>query len=104
MKKKGQQERKKERREGEITDQEEKENLKRGSTMKEALQTIVMSVTFNWPNCELSVQSLQSCPTLCGPMDSSPPGSFVHETIQAKILEWVAISFSRRSPQPRGRT
>ena len=72
--------------------------------MKEALQTIVMSVTFNRPNCELSAQSLQSCPALCGPKDCSPPGSFVHDTLQARILEWVAISFSRRSPQPRGRT
>ena len=34
----------------------------------------------------------QSCPTLCNPMDSSPPGSSVHGTLQARILEWVAIS------------
>ena len=37
---------------------------------------------------------LQSCPTLCDPMDSSPPGSSVHGILQARILEWVAISFS----------
>ena len=37
---------------------------------------------------------LQSCPTLCNPMDSSPPGSSVHRIPQARILEWVAISFS----------
>jgi len=37
---------------------------------------------------------LQSCPTLCDPMDSSPPGSSVHRILQARILEWVAISFS----------
>ena len=37
----------------------------------------------------------QSCPTLCGPMDYSPPGSSVHGILQASILEWVAISFSR---------
>ena len=36
----------------------------------------------------------QSCPTLCNPMDCSPPGSSVHEIFQARILEWVAISFS----------
>ena len=36
----------------------------------------------------------QSCLTLCDPMDCSPPGSFVHGTLQARILEWVAISFS----------
>ena len=37
----------------------------------------------------------QLCPTLCDPMDYSPPGSSVHGTFQARILEWVAISFSR---------
>ena len=37
---------------------------------------------------------LQSCPTLCDPMDSSPSGSSVHRILQARILEWVAISFS----------
>ena len=45
----------------------------------------------------------QSCPTLCDPMDCSPPGSSVHGISQARILEWVAISFSRRSSQPRDR-
>ena len=39
----------------------------------------------------------QSCPTLCDPMDCSPPGSSVHGISQARILEWVAISFSRGS-------
>ena len=39
----------------------------------------------------------QSCPTLCDPMDCSPPGSSVHEILQARILEWVAIPFSRGS-------
>ena len=37
----------------------------------------------------------QTCPTLCDPMDCSPPGSSVHGIHQARILEWVAISFSR---------
>ena len=37
---------------------------------------------------------LQSCPTLCNPLDCSPPGSSVHGILQARILEWVAISFS----------
>ena len=40
------------------------------------------------------VLGAQSCPTLCNPMDRSPPGSSVHGILQAKILEWVAISFS----------
>ena len=37
----------------------------------------------------------QSCPTLCDPMDCSPPDSSVHEIFQARILEWGAISFSK---------
>ena len=45
--------------------------------------------------------SHKSRPTLCDPMDHNLPGSSVHEIFQARILEWVAISFSRRSSQPR---
>ena len=41
-----------------------------------------------------AAKSLQSCPTLCDPRDSSPPGYLVPEILQARILEWVAISFS----------
>ena len=40
---------------------------------------------------------IQSCLTLCDPVDCSPLGSSVHEILQARILEWVAIPFSRRS-------
>ena len=43
----------------------------------------------------------QLCPTLCNPMDCNLPGSSIHVIFQARILEWVAISFSRRSSQPR---
>ena len=39
--------------------------------------------------------------TLCNPMDCSPPGSSVHEISWGRILEWVAISYSRESSQPR---
>ena len=39
-------------------------------------------------------ESLQSCPTLCDPIDGSPPGSPVPGILQARTLEWVAISFS----------
>ena len=49
----------------------------------------------------LSAELLQSCLTLCKPMDCSPPGSSVHGILQARILEWVAMSFSRGSSQPR---
>ena len=46
----------------------------------------------------------QSCLTPCDPTDCIAPGSSVHGILQARILEWVAISFSRRSSQPRNRT
>ena len=42
----------------------------------------------------LAAKPLQSCPTLCGPIDGSPPGSLVPGILQARTLEWVAISFS----------
>ena len=41
-----------------------------------------------------AAKSLQSCPTLCDPRDSSPPGSPIPGILQARTLEWVAISFS----------
>ena len=43
----------------------------------------------------------QLCLTLCDPMDCSLPGSSIHGIFQARILEWIAISFSRGSSQPR---
>ena len=48
--------------------------------------------TPGWPL--LLLLSLQSCPTLCDPRDGSPPGSPVPGILQARTLEWVAISFS----------
>ena len=55
-------------------------------------------------SCESESEVAQSCPTLCDPMDCSPPGSSIHGILQARLLEWVAISFSRGSSQPRYRT
>ena len=52
--------------------------------------------------CDCSV--VQLYPILCDPMDYNPPGSSIHGMSQAKILEWVAISFSRGSSQPRDQT
>ena len=49
----------------------------------------------------IMVAPAQSCPTLCGPMDRSPPVSSVHGILQAIILEWVSIPFSRESSWPR---
>ena len=47
-----------------------------------------------WINSAADAKLLQSCPTLCDPIDSSPPGSPVPGILQARTLEWVAISFS----------
>ena len=46
----------------------------------------------------------QSCQALCDPRNCSPPGSSIQRILQARTLEWIAISFSRRSSQPRDRT
>ena len=51
--------------------------------------------------CEGEGEVAQSCPTLCKPMDCSLPGSSVHGIFQAIVLEWIAISFSKGSSQPR---
>ena len=57
--------------------------------------------TMSWDNyfflnsvAAAAAKSLQSCPTLCDPIDGSPPGSPVPGILQARTLEWVAISFS----------
>ena len=66
--------------------------------------------TFTLPVVELITQSesesevAQSCQTLCDPMDCSLPGSSVNGILQARVLEWIAISFSRGSSWPRDRT
>ena len=53
---------------------------------------------------KVKVLVTQLCPTLCDPMDCSPPCSSVHGILQARMLEWVAIRFSRGSSQPRDGT
>ena len=50
---------------------------------------------------ESESEATQSCPTLCDPMDCNLRGSSVHGIFQARVLDWVAISFSRGSSQPR---
>ena len=52
------------------------------------------SVSMTRAAAAAALKSLQSCPTLCDPMDGSPPGSSVPGILQARTLEWVAISFS----------
>ena len=60
----------------------------------------VFHTSLLWTACLVMLVS-QSCLTLCDPMDCSPPGSSVHGIIQARILQWVAMPFSRRSSEPR---
>ena len=47
-----------------------------------------------WTAAAAAAKSLQLCPTLCDPIDGSPPGSPITGILQARTLEWVAISFS----------
>ena len=74
----------------------------------EVLQLFLFILHMTFRKCQLSIsknlyfslgekrcwsaKSLQACPTLCNSMDCSPPGSFVHGILQARILEWVAIA------------
>ena len=53
---------------------------------------------------KVRAKSLQSCLTLCNPMDRCLPGSSVHGILQARILEWIAIPFSRDYSRPRDQT
>ena len=54
----------------------------------------VMSLLFNMLSAAAAAKSLQSCLTLCDPIDGSPPGSPIPGILQARTLEWVAISLS----------
>ena len=58
------------------------------------LPTALMVVVVSQKYAAAAAKSLQSCPTLCNPRDGSPPGSPVPGILQARTLEWVAISFS----------
>ena len=60
--------------------------------------TVILQIKFIHPS------HTQSRLTLCNPMDCSPPASSVHEILQARILEWAAISSSRGSSRPRNQT
>ena len=62
------------------------------------------AVSYGSPAAAAAAKLLQSCPTLCNPIDGSPPGSAVPGILQARTLERIAISFSRVSSQPRDRT
>ena len=64
---------------------------------------VLQGLIFTWliETWKKESEVAQSCPTLCDPMDYSLPDSSVHGIFQARILEWVATSFSRRSSRPR---
>ena len=66
------------------------------------LMVLLTSSSYSYLFCCCSASQL--CPTLCNPIDCSPPGSSVHGIFQARILKWVAISFSKESSQPRNQT
>ena len=116
-----------------LTHKKTKQNLKLPGTSESKLRILVItrftlaSMMWNTLTCDYGVaqsrtrlqwlsskwlywsevkwnEVAQSCPTLCNPMDSSLPGSSIPGILQAGILDWVAISFSRRSSQPRDRT
>ena len=60
---------------------------------------LILEVRLNLPSyaqvaAAAAAKSLQSCPTLCDPIDGSPPGSPIPGILQARTLEWVTISFS----------
>ena len=55
---------------------------------------LTMHRRYNFSAAAAAAKSLQSCPTLCDPIDSSPSGSAIPGILQARTLEWVAISFS----------
>ena len=54
----------------------------------------VTCLNVSFPTAAAAAKSLQSCPTLCDPVDSSPPGSPIPGILQARVLEWGAIAFS----------
>jgi len=80
--------------------------LNRCDTCSEILLSLKKewSLHILWHVCVCVHSVAQSCLTLCDPMDCSPPGSSVNGIFQARTLEWVAISSSRGSSQPRDQT
>ena len=62
--------------------------------IEQFLMVVLAAAVINTYTAAAAAKSLQSCPTLCSPIDGSPPGSAVPGILQARTLEWVAISFS----------
>ena len=64
------------------------------NVLREVLLVSGLQLKFTAAAAAAAAKSFQSCPTLCNPIDGSPPGSPIPGILQARILEWVAISFS----------
>ena len=62
------------------------------------MQSILQCKFYLQPNAAAAAKLLQSCPTMCDPIDGSPPGLAVPGILQARVLEWVAIAFSNKCP------
>ena len=79
-----------------------------GDLSDPGIKPLSLDQILHWQLCHVKVKSesevAQLCPTLCDPMDCSLPGSSVHGIFQAIVLEWISISFSRGSSQPRDQT
>ena len=77
-----------------------------GLWCKDSLGSLVTTalLVLSYQSVYMHAQPLQSCLTLCDPIDCSPPGSSVHGISQTRILEWAAISSSRGSSPPRDQT
>ena len=75
-----------------------------GAEPQAALQPLLCLTDLGTSAIYVHAQSLQLCQTFCNPVDCSPPGSSVHRILKARILEWVAIPFSKRSSWPRDQT
>ena len=73
-----------------------REELSVGCVYRNLVIAIYVAINFSWAVYvgAAAAKSLQLCPTLCDPIDGSPPGSPVPGILQARTLEWVAISFS----------
>ena len=69
-------------------------NVMSAAVFTKVTQTWSWETWVFWVAAAAAAKSLQSCPTLCDSIDGSPPGSPVTGTLQARTLEWVAISFS----------
>ena len=80
-------------------DMEQQTGSKLGNEFVKAVYCHPAYLTYMQSESESELTQL--CPTLCNPLDCSPPGSSVHGILQARILEWVAISFSRGSSRRR---